>query len=209
MSDVPERAVETAVREIVDGDATKSDKIRRLDELGLARADIAKALGIRYQFVRNVLVEDERRRAARRGEPLVDGGPYRPRSHPELAAGADRMPAPGAADHGTEGKGRADATVRPGAGAPSARYPGPVRATLAPGGRLAIPRPFLSALGIEEEGDVFLHVEQDEIRVYSRAEALRQAQELVARRAPSDVGLVDALLAERRREALEEEAGSG
>ena len=57
--------------------------------------------------------------------------------------------------------------------------------------------------------DVFLDVEQDEIRIYSRATALRQVQERVAKYVPSDVSLVETLIAERRREALKEEAGNG
>jgi hypothetical protein len=36
---------------------SKSAKIRTLDKLGVARADIARFLGIRYQHVRNVLVQ--------------------------------------------------------------------------------------------------------------------------------------------------------
>ena len=36
---------------------TKSAKIRALDQLGVTRAAIAAYLGIRYQFVRNVLVQ--------------------------------------------------------------------------------------------------------------------------------------------------------
>jgi bifunctional DNA-binding transcriptional regulator/antitoxin component of YhaV-PrlF toxin-antitoxin module len=39
---------------------TKSDKIRALSNAGYRRADIARYLDIRYQHVRNVLVEDER-----------------------------------------------------------------------------------------------------------------------------------------------------
>jgi len=42
--------------------STKSDKIRKLAATGYSRSDIAKFLGIRYQHVRNVLVDDERRR---------------------------------------------------------------------------------------------------------------------------------------------------
>ncbi|GGH02529.1 MAG TPA: hypothetical protein DF715_16060 [Oceanicaulis sp.] len=38
---------------------TKSAKIRALARKGLSRADIARALDIRYQHVRNVLVSDE------------------------------------------------------------------------------------------------------------------------------------------------------
>jgi bifunctional DNA-binding transcriptional regulator/antitoxin component of YhaV-PrlF toxin-antitoxin module len=39
---------------------TKSDKIRGLAKAGYSRAEIADFLGVRYQFVRNVLVNDER-----------------------------------------------------------------------------------------------------------------------------------------------------
>lgn len=38
--------------------STKSDKIRALDKAGYARADIARYLGIRYQHVRKVLVDE-------------------------------------------------------------------------------------------------------------------------------------------------------
>ena len=41
--------------ELTAGVRTKSDKIRRLAAAGYARADIARYLGIRYQFVYNVL----------------------------------------------------------------------------------------------------------------------------------------------------------
>ena len=51
------------VRRVVDGDATKSDKIRELNRLGMRTADIARSLDIRYQFARNVLVRDEQRAA--------------------------------------------------------------------------------------------------------------------------------------------------
>ena len=52
-----------AVRLVVDGDATKSDKIRELHRLGMRTADIARSLDIRYQFARNVLQRDEQRAA--------------------------------------------------------------------------------------------------------------------------------------------------
>jgi hypothetical protein len=44
---------------IVSSDMTVSDKIRALDAEGYARADIARALGKRYQHVRNVLEADK------------------------------------------------------------------------------------------------------------------------------------------------------
>lgn len=49
-----------SVEAILSSKASKSDKIRALSAAGHSRADIARAIGIRYQFVRNVLVEDER-----------------------------------------------------------------------------------------------------------------------------------------------------
>jgi len=42
---------------------TKSAKIRALAARGIERADIARALGIRYQHVRNVLEQDKAREA--------------------------------------------------------------------------------------------------------------------------------------------------
>lgn len=62
-SDYPHVAPDD-VRGVVASEATKSDKIRRLSALGLPRADIARALAVRYQFVRNVL-EHDRQKAAR------------------------------------------------------------------------------------------------------------------------------------------------
>jgi AbrB family looped-hinge helix DNA binding protein len=48
---------------------TKSARIRALARQGLKRADIARALDIRYQHVRNVLVADEERREAKPVKP--------------------------------------------------------------------------------------------------------------------------------------------
>ncbi len=44
-------------QKIVEGLTTKSDKIRALDAAGFTRTEIAQFLGIRYQHVRNVLVQ--------------------------------------------------------------------------------------------------------------------------------------------------------
>lgn len=46
---------------LVQGAASKSDKMRILAKAGYSRADIARFLGARYQFVRNVLVREEAR----------------------------------------------------------------------------------------------------------------------------------------------------
>jgi len=41
---------------VIDAMQTKSNKIRKLFELGMKRGDIARKLEIRYQHVRNVLI---------------------------------------------------------------------------------------------------------------------------------------------------------
>jgi hypothetical protein len=46
-----------ATNEVTDGLETKSAKIRALAHAGYGRAEIARALGIRYQHVRNILIK--------------------------------------------------------------------------------------------------------------------------------------------------------
>jgi AbrB family looped-hinge helix DNA binding protein len=54
---------EARMKDLTKGLATKSDKIRVLSENGYSRGDIARFLGIRYQHVRNVLVQSANRAA--------------------------------------------------------------------------------------------------------------------------------------------------
>jgi hypothetical protein len=58
------------VARVVGSDLSVSDKIRTLAAAGLPRADIARALGKRYQHVRNVLEADRTREA---GPPGAQG----------------------------------------------------------------------------------------------------------------------------------------
>jgi AbrB family looped-hinge helix DNA binding protein len=51
---------ETHMKELTKGLRSKSDKIRALSAHGYGRGDIARFLGIRYQHVRNVLVQSAR-----------------------------------------------------------------------------------------------------------------------------------------------------
>jgi hypothetical protein len=71
--------------EIVAGLTTKSDKIRALDRAGYSRSRIAEYLGIRYQHVRNVLVDDQRKAATEAGAAPAPGmaEPARPFLHRE------------------------------------------------------------------------------------------------------------------------------
>ena len=51
------------MRKLTEGLASKSEKMRVLAKAGYQRKAIADFLGTRYQFVRNVLVQDEARNA--------------------------------------------------------------------------------------------------------------------------------------------------
>lgn len=61
------RRMELATQDL----ATKSDKIRALDRLGFSRSAIAAFLGIRYQHVRNVLIQSKDKPSAAPGEVRV------------------------------------------------------------------------------------------------------------------------------------------
>ncbi len=89
-----------AVNEVTDGHGTKSAKIRALAEAGYERAEIAKALGIRYQHVRNVLIRSGNTGSLRRQieverEPVtVEAAPVLEKSR-RLKGSAERwFPAP-------------------------------------------------------------------------------------------------------------------
>jgi bifunctional DNA-binding transcriptional regulator/antitoxin component of YhaV-PrlF toxin-antitoxin module len=58
--------------DVVAGVQTKSDKIRELAKAGYSRSEIANYLGVRYQFVRNVLVNDEQAARHAKRDQSVD-----------------------------------------------------------------------------------------------------------------------------------------
>ena len=75
----------SSMDEAVLGLTTKSDKIRALNRAGYKRSQIADYLNIRYQHVRNVLVDEERRA----------GGGAQPSAHAGMAEKARSFtPAP-------------------------------------------------------------------------------------------------------------------
>jgi hypothetical protein len=145
---------------------TKSDKIRALGAAGYARQAIADFLGIRYQHVRNVLVDEERKKRSGFSEAP---GPERPRPAPATPA--------------TPGK-----------------------VVLGPDGSVQLPPAALAAAGYGSGDTLFVRaVGEGEIHLLSSRAAIRRAQDLVREFVPeSDVGLVEELLKERRREAEKE-----
>src|ERR1700733_6044067 len=61
------------MRHLTEGLPSKSEKMRVLAKAGYKRKVIADFLGTRYQFVRNVLVQDEARQAKREATTTASG----------------------------------------------------------------------------------------------------------------------------------------
>jgi bifunctional DNA-binding transcriptional regulator/antitoxin component of YhaV-PrlF toxin-antitoxin module len=64
-----------------------------------------------------------------------------------------------------------------------------------------------AALGIQPGDKVIVQRDGNELRIYTFKEALRRAQAIVRSVIPEGVSLVDELIADRRREASDEERG--
>jgi AbrB family looped-hinge helix DNA binding protein len=77
-------------------------------------------------------------------------------------------------------------------------------AKLGEGGRLVIPVEYRRALGLHPGDEVMLILEEGTVRIQTPQEAIRRAQALVRSYAPGDGSLADELIADRRREALDE-----
>jgi AbrB family looped-hinge helix DNA binding protein len=75
---------------------------------------------------------------------------------------------------------------------------------IAKGGRLVIPAEHRRALGLEVGDEVIVRVEDGELRILTRSEAIKRAQGLVRRHIKGSRSLVDELSAERRAEAKRE-----
>jgi AbrB family looped-hinge helix DNA binding protein len=75
---------------------------------------------------------------------------------------------------------------------------------IAEGGRLVIPAEHRRALNLEIGDEVIVRVEAGELRILTRAEAVKRAQEKVRRHIKGSRSLVDELSVERRVEAKRE-----
>ncbi len=71
-------------------------------------------------------------------------------------------------------------------------------------GRIVIPAPYRKALDIRPDDELIVQLDEGELRVYSRAEALKRLQDQVTRAVPEGVSLVEELLRERKKEAARE-----
>ena len=75
---------------------------------------------------------------------------------------------------------------------------------LGDGGRIVIPSVYRRALGLRRGEQMVLRLEGKELRIQSRAEALRDARAVVRKYVKPSVSLVKALVAERRKESARE-----
>ena len=72
------------------------------------------------------------------------------------------------------------------------------------GGRVVIPAEHRRALGLKIGDEVIIHLVDSELRILTRAEAVRRAQAMVRRKIKKGRSLVDELSTERRAEAANE-----
>ena len=73
-------------------------------------------------------------------------------------------------------------------------------------GRFVVPAKFRKQMGWEFGDKLTLEVVENELRVVSVKQAIRSAQEMVARRVPAGVSLVDELIEDRKNEVRRDEA---
>ncbi len=73
-------------------------------------------------------------------------------------------------------------------------------------GRFVVPARFRKQMGWEFGDKLTLDIVENELRVVSVKQAIRSAQEMVARRVPAGVSLVDELIEDRKSEVLRDEA---
>jgi len=76
-----------------------------------------------------------------------------------------------------------------------------IKTRLAEGGRIVIPAEYRQALGLHTGDEVILRLEDGTLRIFTPAQAIKHAQELLRPYLPQGRSLSDELIAERRTEA--------
>lgn len=80
-----------------------------------------------------------------------------------------------------------------------------IKVKIGPGGRIVIPADFRKTMEVEEGDTLVATIDRDGIvRLTSTSAAMRMAQRIVCAAVPADVSLSDALIEDRRREAVHE-----
>ncbi len=166
--------------EVVRPFSSVADKIRALDRAGVARADIARFLGKRYQHVRNVLVDPAPSTSA--GDPGAPRPPYTV-GRVEFS-GVEEEASPPLVDD------RATAMFR---------------LPYDKNGVVQLPLLIEQALGFYRGGVIIAELQSDRLVLLSPKAATRRAQQMVRNLNLGEESLVDSFIADRRREAAAEE----
>jgi hypothetical protein len=174
MADDPERLGAIAARH-----ATVADKIRALASAGVARADIARFLGKRYQHVRNVLEDDAQRRSESGGGQ--SGGYVLGKAD---LSGVREGPRPFE---------REDDAVYIERRSPTAFW-----LEVKPDGSLPLPREIAEVLAAEPGRRVFAKIKDGRLTLMSGEAAHEEARAMVRKYIPPDVDLAQGLIDDRR-----------
>jgi hypothetical protein len=169
------------LRAIAAAHATVSDKIRALAAAGVARADVARFLGKRYQHVRNVL----------EGDAQNGGGGY----------------VLGKADLSGVHEGGAAFERDDNAAYIDRRSATAFWLEVRPDGALPLPDEIVAVLKARPGEKVFAKIQDERLTLKSADAAFAEAQAIVAKYVRPGVSLADSLIADRRAEAAREEAG--
>jgi hypothetical protein len=166
--------------ELVRPYSSVADKIRALDRAGVARADIARFLGKRYQHVRNVLVDPPP--AASAGDSGAPRTPYTV-GRVEFSGVEEEASRPLVDDRAT------------------AMF----RLSFDQNGAVQLPPLIEQALGFHRGGVVIAELQADRLVLLSPKAATRRAQDMVRHLYTDGESWADSLIADRRREAAAEE----
>lgn len=186
MAEDPERLGAIAARH-----ATVADKIRALAGAGVARADIARFLGKRYQHVRNVLEDDAQSRPQSAADQSGGGGGY-VLGKADLS-GVQEGPRPFERDH--------DAIYI------ERRSPTAFWLEVKPDGSLPLSKEIAEVLRAEPGQRVFAKIKEGRLTLMSGEAAMQEARAIVRKYIPPEVDLVDSFLADKYAEAAREAEG--
>lgn len=79
-----------------------------------------------------------------------------------------------------------------------------IRTKLGQSGRVVIPREYRKSLGLKSGDEIIMRLDEKGLHLYTPAQAVARAQELVRRYVPEGRSLADELISERREEASRE-----
>lgn len=201
------------MEDVAENLTTKSAKIRALAAAGYSRSEIAKFLGVRYQYARNVLVQAEADKSGKSGteaahvpeeyrrnmDRLTDGLPTK--SAKILALGSAGYSRSEIARYlGIRYQHVRNVLVRAGYD----EVPQEVTVEVGVDGQITVPSAYRKALGLEAGDQVVMKISGGELRILGRSAVIAEAKARVRRYLSGETNLVGELIARRESEAVGE-----